>query len=183
MTSTTINEYARYCNDVALLLYCTPNRDKCTSAENRWGNNGSLSVKVATGEWYDFEARKGGSTLELIMHHFEHVKSKDAAVEWFNLVRDKLTNGETAPVDEVAPISGNRKANGGSGNSRVFTFEGAAERYVEAARNLGLVATCNQGGCGGGWRDEYNDYFRGADVVVHTDNDDGGRKHQAKVVD
>jgi len=41
---------------------------------------------------------------------------------------------------------------------------------------LGVDATCNQGGCGGGWRPQYNETFRGADVVIVPDNDEAGRK-------
>jgi hypothetical protein len=63
----------------------------------------------------------------------------------------------------------------------VHVVEG--EKDVAAAEKLGLVATCNQGGTGQGWKEEYNEWFRGADVVVHTDNDDAGRKHQANVAD
>ena len=44
-----------------------------------------------------------------------------------------------------------------------------------------IVATCNPGGAGGGWRDDYNIALKGAHVVVVADRDDAGRKHAAAV--
>jgi len=42
----------------------------------------------------------------------------------------------------------------------VLIVEG--EKDVEAARKLGLVATCNSGGAGK-WRDEYSEMLRGSE--------------------
>jgi hypothetical protein len=62
----------------------------------------------------------------------------------------------------------------------VFIFEG--EKDVDTAvEQFDLIATCNQGGTGGGWREQYNETFRDADVVIVPDNDDAGRKHASKV--
>jgi hypothetical protein len=50
----------------------------------------------------------------------------------------------------------------------VLVCEG--ERDAEAARRLGYVATTHPGGVGK-WRDEYDEFFRDASVVVVSDND------------
>jgi hypothetical protein len=50
----------------------------------------------------------------------------------------------------------------------VLIVEG--EKDADNLRKLGFCATSNPGGAGK-WRDEYNEYFRGADVVIIPDND------------
>src|SRR6266545_3608418 len=52
----------------------------------------------------------------------------------------------------------------------VFVTEG--EKDADRLRKIRLVATTNQGGVGAGWRDEYTESLRGADVVLIADNDD-----------
>jgi len=61
----------------------------------------------------------------------------------------------------------------------VYITEG--EKDCEAAVAIHLDATCNQGGTGGGWRPQYNEAFKGADVVIIPHNDEAGRKHAEKV--
>jgi hypothetical protein len=48
------------------------------------------------------------------------------------------------------------------------------ENDAEAAVELGYVATTHPGGIGK-WRDEYDEFFRDADVVVVSDNDEHGK--------
>ncbi|HVY89068.1 MAG TPA: DUF5906 domain-containing protein [Hyphomonadaceae bacterium] len=60
----------------------------------------------------------------------------------------------------------------------VHVVEG--EKDVLALERLGLVATCNPGGAGK-WREEFADYFRGADVVILPDNDAAGEVHARQV--
>ncbi|MDD2901551.1 MAG: AAA family ATPase [Syntrophales bacterium] len=50
----------------------------------------------------------------------------------------------------------------------VFVVEG--EKDVHSLEALGLTATCNPGGAGK-WRKEYNQYFKGKQVVILPDND------------
>ncbi|HLK60942.1 MAG TPA: hypothetical protein VKU00_30540, partial [Chthonomonadaceae bacterium] len=54
------------------------------------------------------------------------------------------------------------------------------ERDVDAARALGVPATCNCGGAGQ-WRPEYSEMLQGADVIIMPDNDQAGWKHCLKV--
>ena len=53
----------------------------------------------------------------------------------------------------------------------IILLEG--EKDVDSAMAMGLVATTFVGGAGK-WRDEYLEYFRGADVVLIPDNDTAG---------
>lgn len=66
----------------------------------------------------------------------------------------------------------------------IYVCEG--EKDVEAARALGLVATCNAMGAdnGGGnkWLDEFGDMLAGTDVVVVPDQDEPGRRHAGRVI-
>jgi hypothetical protein len=60
----------------------------------------------------------------------------------------------------------------------VFIAEG--KKAVDALVAIGLAATCSPGGAGK-WKNEYADYFKGADVIVLPDNDDVGEKHAQDV--
>lgn len=60
----------------------------------------------------------------------------------------------------------------------VFLMEG--EKAVDAAASRGMVATCSPMGAGK-WRDEYDHWFAGRDVVIFPDNDAPGRAHAEDV--
>lgn len=66
----------------------------------------------------------------------------------------------------------------------VYVCEG--EKDVEAARALGLVATCNamgaDNGAGNKWLPEFADVLAGADVVVVPDQDEAGKRHAGWVI-
>lgn len=62
----------------------------------------------------------------------------------------------------------------------VVVVEG--ERDVLSLEALGFVATCNCGGVGMGWRQDYSMSLRGRRVVVIADNDTAGREHAERVV-
>jgi hypothetical protein len=64
----------------------------------------------------------------------------------------------------------------------VYIVEG--EKDVDNLRSIGLTATCNAGGTGGGWRPEYTECFKPHQrVVLIPDNDDPGRKHVQQVAE
>jgi hypothetical protein len=54
------------------------------------------------------------------------------------------------------------------------------EKDVEALRTLDIAATTCSGGAGK-WREEYNQHFKGASVVIIGDNDEPGRNHARDV--
>jgi 5S rRNA maturation endonuclease (ribonuclease M5) len=60
----------------------------------------------------------------------------------------------------------------------VLIVEG--EKDVEAARQLGLVGTCNPMGAGK-WREEYGDSLRGKNITIIPDSDEPGRKHAEQI--
>ena len=60
----------------------------------------------------------------------------------------------------------------------VYIVEG--EKDVHSMERAGAVATTSPGGAGK-WRPDYNDYFKGASVVVIADADEPGRKHAATI--
>ena len=62
---------------------------------------------------------------------------------------------------------------------RVYVVEG--EKDVQSVERAGAVATCSPGGAGK-WRDEYDSYFTGADVIIVADRDQPGRDHAADVL-
>lgn len=61
----------------------------------------------------------------------------------------------------------------------IYVVEG--EKDVHAIERTGNVATCNPGGTGGGWRDEYSEVLRDAIVVIVADADVPGRKHARRI--
>ena len=60
----------------------------------------------------------------------------------------------------------------------ILLLEG--EKDVDSAMAMGLIATTFVGGAGK-WRDEYSEYFRGADVVLIPDNDNPGLKGMTEI--
>jgi len=61
----------------------------------------------------------------------------------------------------------------------IFIAEG--ERDVHALERAGEIATCNPGGTGMGWRDEYAGPLAGRDVLIIADRDNAGRAHAREV--
>ncbi len=60
----------------------------------------------------------------------------------------------------------------------ILLLEG--EKDVDSAVGMSLIATTFVGGAGK-WRDEYSEYFRGADVVLIPDNDNPGLKGMTEI--
>jgi 5S rRNA maturation endonuclease (ribonuclease M5) len=61
----------------------------------------------------------------------------------------------------------------------VWVVEG--EKCVERLKELGIVATTNNGGSGN-WSDDLNEWFADRKIIVVPDNDEAGHKHATKVV-
>ncbi len=51
------------------------------------------------------------------------------------------------------------------------------EKDVETMERLGFAATTSPNGAGSKWRSEFNEFFRGKNVVIITDNDEAGEKY------
>lgn len=63
----------------------------------------------------------------------------------------------------------------------VWIVEGEKDVHAMESR-LDVTATCNPGGAGMGWRDEYSEVFRDAAVAIVSDADEYGRAHARKVM-
>ena len=61
----------------------------------------------------------------------------------------------------------------------VWIVEG--EKCVDRLKEIGIVATTNNGGSGN-WTEEHSQWLKGRKVVVVPDNDEAGQKHAAKVI-
>jgi putative DNA primase/helicase len=63
----------------------------------------------------------------------------------------------------------------------VFLPEG--EKDVHTLESWALTASCNSGGAGAGWRQEYTPHFRGRHCIILPDNDKAGHRHAALVAE
>lgn len=63
---------------------------------------------------------------------------------------------------------------------RIYIVEG--EKDADALTALGLTATTSPAGAGK-WRDDFAEYFEGAEVVVIADRDEPGRRHAREVAE
>jgi putative DNA primase/helicase len=63
----------------------------------------------------------------------------------------------------------------------VFLPEG--EKDVQTLESWKLTASCNPGGAGSGWRDEYTPHFRGRHCIILPDNDKPGHRHAVLVAE
>ena len=61
----------------------------------------------------------------------------------------------------------------------IWVVEG--EKCVEKLREIGIVATTNNGGSGN-WTEEHSQWLKDRKVIIVPDNDEAGAKHAAKVV-
>jgi AAA domain len=209
---------------VAKRLWGNPNRAHSKPNELRWGTNGSKSVNLFKGTFFDHESNEGGGALDLIKR--ETGREGADAVAW--LREQGLINGADTSsslgdptavypyVDEGGELLfqvcryGNgasktfrqRRPNGGGaweyslkGVRRVLyklpqlaealmqrlpiiVVEGEKDADTLARHNF--PATTNPGGAGN-WRSDYNEFLRGADVILVPDSDEPGRAHMQTV--
>ena len=61
----------------------------------------------------------------------------------------------------------------------VFVVEGPKD--AETVNGLGFVGTTSPYGAGAKWKSEFNDWFKGKEVIVIPDNDQVGKKHALDV--
>jgi hypothetical protein len=215
---------------IARHFFGQPNARLSNTKELRWGTNGSLSVDLVKGVWYDHENQIGGNAIDLIMRQ-ERLKSATEAHQWaedngyaqpngrgnsngpgqqgwneiahhdytdetdeflFQVVKFEPKRFVQRVRDPAAPhgwsysLKGVRRVvyklpallEALANEQRVFVVEG--EKDVESCWARGIPATCNPGGAGK-WREEYNNTFKDADVVIIADNDTPGRAHAEQV--
>ena len=174
-----------------------PNVRLSSTEEMRFGSQGSKSVNLETGEWFDFEDWSGG--------HFEEKEAKLAA----NCVRMIVQKYDYVDLDGVLryqvcrymPKDFRPRVPNGAGwregrgcmdgverlpyhvteilkSDYVIVVEG--EKDVDALRAAGYVATTKCGGAAKTWEPSALQYFRDRDVYVVPDNDAAGVRSAEK---
>ena len=86
---------------LARRFYGEPNQRLSRGNELRFGTNGSLSVDIKLGRWFDFEAKKGGGVLDLVKFK-EQCASDREAFEW--LEREGYWNGSDPRRDNAKEV-------------------------------------------------------------------------------
>jgi hypothetical protein len=187
--------------------------------ELRFGNHGSMSINLETGQFFDHEAKLGGGVVALVQHKLQC--GHDEAVDWIRaegyLPKEQTLSSPQSHIEctydykdengnllyqvvRFSPKAFRQRRPGAApgkwtwnlgGTCRVLyrlpeLIEGIAcghpvyvcegEKDVENLVELGFVATTNVGGANK-WLPEYNETFRGADIVIVPDNDQIGRDH------
>jgi hypothetical protein len=66
---------------LARMFFGEPNKEMSSTSELRFGTNGSKSIKLKTGQWYDHELKEGGGVLALIRREV-HLESDAECYAW-----------------------------------------------------------------------------------------------------
>jgi Protein of unknown function (DUF3631) len=85
-------DYAAFLEPTARIFLGAPNRALSSKHELRYGRNGSLSLNLKTGQWFDHETKEGGGTLDFIKYHIGCTDRRDAT-EWLEKQGLKKANG------------------------------------------------------------------------------------------
>jgi AAA domain-containing protein len=178
-----------------------PNPRHSTRHELRFGTNGSVSLDLKKGEWYDHEAKEGGGYAALYRKVYGRPPPNGADTDTvydycdasgkllFQVIRGRPktfrqrrpdgAGGWIWKLDGVERVLYRLPELIAADPAQpVFIPEG--EKDVDALRSRGLIATCNPGGAGK-WLDTFSPYLRGRYVVILPDNDETGRDHAADV--
>jgi 5S rRNA maturation endonuclease (ribonuclease M5) len=94
-------DFAAIAPEVAQKLLGDPNKGHSHALEQRWGKNGSKSLDVKTGLWFDHEVGLGGGVIDLVMH--EKKLDKAGAIEWLE------ANGFLQPREKSVPVAQERQ--------------------------------------------------------------------------
>lgn len=102
--------------------------------------------------------------------------------------KNKKDGARSKEFDGLNPILYNlpRLIKAQTTGETVFIVEG--EKDVSNLTKLGFIATCNFDGASANgkkpkWKDEYNSYFKGLNVVLIPDNDGPGRAHASYIAE
>lgn len=120
------DDYAAIAADVGVTIFGAPNRRLSTSRDLRWGTHGSLSLSVATGQWYDHEACIGGGVLDLIVHAGQ-ARTRAEAAAW---IEERYGAGDRSA--QPASREGAARAPKGNGSAGQ-KYEIAAEYVYRSA--------------------------------------------------
>jgi RecA-family ATPase len=123
-------------------------------------------------ETYDYHYENGKLGFQVVRYNPKGFSQRrpDGNGGWINKLDDTLRVPYRLPELIKAVADG----------KTIYIPEG--ERDVDNLYAAGMNATTNPGGVRK-WRAEYNQYLRGADVVILPDNDDEGRAHAAQIAE
>jgi len=97
------NDFAPLMRSVALELLGQPNQRLSTKGELRFGTNGSLSIDIAAGTFYDHEVKEGGGVLKLIARQ-TGCNANGAAVDWLKNAGFDVGDSAPAPTHKAARV-------------------------------------------------------------------------------
>lgn len=103
---------------VAERLLGEMNKRLSNGVELRFGSNGSMSINLATGQWYDHERREGGGVLDLIQRELKGDRA--GARTW--LIEQGLVQPEPKPERPREPEHETETNTNGLGRSWPPTF-------------------------------------------------------------
>jgi hypothetical protein len=142
------------------------------------------------GEKFEQRSTSGSSELGPIKQTFDYVDESGAllfqVLRFEPIGRPKEFRQRTGPDQKKWSIKGVRIVpfmlpeliEDIASEHPVFVVEG--EKDVQTLRSHNVPATCNPMGAGK-WRDEFNRYFTGAEIVIIPDNDQPGCDHARHV--
>jgi hypothetical protein len=94
-----LTDFTPYMGEIAKMAWGEPNRALSSKIELRFGKQGSRSVDLKKGTWFDHEAKEGGGVLDLIAR--ETGRKGQEAIRWLK------ENG--FEVDERGPCAIGRR--------------------------------------------------------------------------
>jgi hypothetical protein len=117
-------DWAAHTEAVAADIFGEPNAEMSRPPEDvRFGNHGSVSVNYTTGEWYDFENKRGGGIKELI-RVYKEIDDRDAAIAYAEECQQSCENGQKP------------RPNGGGGRHHAEREKEAVYQYHDASGQL-----------------------------------------------
>ena len=178
-------------------LFGEPNVALSSGVEMRFGRQGSKSVNLETGEWFDFEEWKGGhfedAKVELAPNVARMVVNRYSYCDEHGEVRYEVMRYMPKFFEPRAFVDGQWRRGKGCmdgierlpyrlpamlASDYVIVVEG--EKDVDRLSDAGLVATTKSGGAQSSWEPSALRWFRDKDVFVIPDNDDAGRRGAEK---
>src|SRR5215831_9818538 len=117
------DEIAELIEPLARAFYGEPNRRLSKEDELRFGTNGSLSIDIKNGTWFDFESNEGGGVLDLVKRAKGFQETKEC-LTWME-AQGYWTNGRARP-----------NGNGSGGQQQSARKEVAQYDYIDEAGNL-----------------------------------------------
>ena len=92
-------EISQYSKEIAIALLGEENKRLSKGHELRYGNNGSLSVNLVKGTWFDHETEEGGGMVSLIKkHHGDDVSQFLRSIGVEDLKPVVVNGGDSKPV-------------------------------------------------------------------------------------